>query len=80
MKITARKRGIFCYDVDREQYSLEAEGKLRLAIGRARFSSEITRESATLSFGVLHLGDHNVTGGVRHAYDLGQYTSSPKRD
>jgi len=61
------KTGIYCYDVDREQYSLEAEGKLRLATGRARFSSEITRESATMSFGVLHLGDHNVTGGVRHA-------------
>jgi alpha-amylase/alpha-mannosidase (GH57 family) len=61
------KTGIYCYDVDREQYSLEAEGKLRLATGRARFSSEVTRESATMSFGVLHLGDHNVTGGVRHA-------------
>ena len=61
------KTGIYCYDVNREQYSLEAEGKLRLATGRARFSSEITRESATMSFGVLHLGDHNVTGGVRHA-------------
>jgi alpha-amylase/alpha-mannosidase (GH57 family) len=59
--------GIYCYDVDREQYSLEAEGKLRLATGRARFSSEVTRESATMSFGVLHLGDHNVTGGVRRA-------------
>jgi alpha-amylase/alpha-mannosidase (GH57 family) len=61
------KTGIYCYDVDREQYSLEAEGKLRLATGRARFSSEVTRESATMSFGVLHLGDHNVTGGVRHS-------------
>jgi hypothetical protein len=61
------KTGIYCYGVEREQYSLEAEGKLRLATGRARFSSEITRESATMSFGVLHLGDHNVTGGVRHA-------------
>jgi alpha-amylase/alpha-mannosidase (GH57 family) len=61
------KTGIYCYDVDREQYSLEAEGKLRLATGRARFSSEVTRESATISFGVLHLGDHNVTGGVRHS-------------
>ena len=29
------KTGIYCYQVDREQYSLEAEGKLRLAIGRA---------------------------------------------
>jgi alpha-amylase/alpha-mannosidase (GH57 family) len=69
----SEKTGIYCYHVDREQYSLEAEGKLRLAVGQARFSSEITRESARLSFGVLHLGDHNVTGGVQHAYDPEHY-------
>jgi len=69
----SEKTGIYCYGVDREQYSLEAEGKLRLATGRARFSSEITRESATMSFGVLHLGDHNVTGGVRHSDEPQRY-------
>jgi len=75
----AEKTGIYCYLVDREQYSLEAEGKLRLAIGRARFSSEVTRESAVLSFGVLHLGDHNVTGGVRHSFDPDRYEQSKAR-
>jgi alpha-amylase/alpha-mannosidase (GH57 family) len=75
----SEKTRIYCYNVDREQYSLEAEGKLRLAIGRARFSSEITRESAKLSFGVLHLGDHNVTGGVRQALDLERYEQSKAR-
>jgi alpha-amylase/alpha-mannosidase (GH57 family) len=69
----SEKTRIYCYGVDREQYSLEAEGKLRLATGRARFSSEITRESATMSFGVLHLGDHNVTGGVRHSDEPHRY-------
>src|SRR6202140_3671267 len=69
----SEKTGIYCYGVDREQYSLEAEGKLRLATGRARFNSEITRESATMSFGVLHLGDHNVTGGVRHSDEPQRY-------
>ncbi len=73
------KTTIYCYQVEREQYSLEAEGKLRLAIGRAKFSSQVTRESALLSFGVLHLGDHNVTGGVRHAYDEGLYEQSKAR-
>ncbi len=56
---------IYCYDVERQDYSLEVEGKQRLAVGRARFSSEITRESDFLSFAVLHLGDHNFAGGVR---------------
>ena len=55
---------IYCYNVQREDYGLEVEGKQRLAVGRARFSSEITRESARLAFAVLHLGDHNIAGGV----------------
>jgi alpha-amylase/alpha-mannosidase (GH57 family) len=61
------KTKIYCYDVDREEYSLEAEGKLRLATGRAKFCSEITRDCATLSFAALHLGDHNITGGAKPA-------------
>jgi alpha-amylase/alpha-mannosidase (GH57 family) len=59
------KTRIYCYDVDREEYLLEAEGKLRLAAGRAKFCSEITRECATMRFAALHLGDHNVTGGAK---------------
>jgi hypothetical protein len=38
---------------------------LRLATGRAKFRSEITHESAAMSFAVLHLGDHNITGGAK---------------
>ncbi len=59
------KTRIYCYDVEREEFSLEAEGKLRLASGRAKFRSEITRDSATVSFAALHLGDHNITGGAK---------------
>jgi alpha-amylase/alpha-mannosidase (GH57 family) len=59
------KTKIYCYDVEREDFSLEAEGKLRLAAGRAKFRSEITHDSATASFAALHLGDHNVTGGAK---------------
>jgi hypothetical protein len=55
---------IYCYRVNREEYAIEAEGKLRLATGKARFSSDITRESDEFSFAVLHLGDHNLLGGV----------------
>jgi alpha-amylase/alpha-mannosidase (GH57 family) len=59
------KTRVYCYEVDRGGYSVEAEGKMRLATGCARLRSEITQESASLSFAVLHLGDHNVTAGVR---------------
>jgi alpha-amylase/alpha-mannosidase (GH57 family) len=57
---------IFCYNVQREDHAVEVEGKHKLAVGRARFSSEITGESASLGFAVLHLGDHNIAGGVSH--------------
>ncbi len=56
---------IFCYQVEREDYRLLPAGKKRLALGRVRITSEITRESADVTFGVLHFGDHNVSGGVR---------------
>jgi alpha-amylase/alpha-mannosidase (GH57 family) len=59
------KTRVYCYDVERESYSLEAEGKMRLATGSVRLRSEITQESAALSFAVLHLGDHNITAGIR---------------
>jgi alpha-amylase/alpha-mannosidase (GH57 family) len=57
---------IYCYDVERGDYALEVEGKQRLAVGRALFSSAITREAQCLAFGVLHLGDHNISAGVTH--------------
>ena len=56
---------IYCYTVEREDFSLLHEGKARLALGRARITSDITWESEVVSFGVLHLGDQNVYGGVR---------------
>jgi len=67
------KTRVYCYSVERQEYSLEAEGKQRLAIGSARFSSAITRECATLNFGVLHLGDHNIMGGVRRSCEPADY-------
>lgn len=64
---------IYCYNVQREDYDLEAEGKHKMAVGRATFSSEVTRESAALGFAVLHLGDHNISGGVGHFEKLEDY-------
>ena len=59
------KAGIYCYEAQRLRYSVEAEGKMRLATGCAHFRSAITGESAVLDFSVLHLGDHNVTAGIQ---------------
>ena len=56
---------IYCYSAQRTDYRLIEAGKLRLALGRAAFTSSITQEWKDLAFGVLHFGDHNLTGGVR---------------
>jgi alpha-amylase/alpha-mannosidase (GH57 family) len=56
---------IYCFAVDREAFKSSEAGKMKLSLGRARFTSRVTGESVLQSFGVLHLGDHNVNGGVR---------------
>jgi alpha-amylase/alpha-mannosidase (GH57 family) len=56
---------VYCFDVSRLDYRLLSAGKMRLAVGRAVVRSGIVLESEHVSFGVLHLGDHNVSGGVR---------------
>jgi alpha-amylase/alpha-mannosidase (GH57 family) len=59
------KAKVYCYDVIRDDYQMLETGATKLALGRVRVTSEISWESALLSFGVLHFGDHNVSGGVR---------------
>ena len=59
------RSNIYSYSVDRKEYAGSEAGKMKLVTGLAKFTSRITMESATLGFGVLHLGDHNVSGGVR---------------
>ncbi len=56
---------IYCFAIHRTDYRLLSAGKMRLALGRAVVRSEIVLESKHVSFGVLHLGDHNISGGVR---------------
>ncbi len=72
------KTRIYCYEVERENYSLEAEGKMRLATGSARLRSEITQESAAVNFAVLHLGDHNISAGVKPLDGSGEAESYQK--
>jgi alpha-amylase/alpha-mannosidase (GH57 family) len=64
------KTRVYCYEVERTKYSLEAEGKMRMATGGARFQSAITGESEALDFSVLHLGDHNITAGIQPANEF----------
>ena len=55
---------VYSHTVSSESYERYEAGIQRLAIGRVRIRSEITWAERNLCFAVLHLGDHNVMGGV----------------
>jgi alpha-amylase/alpha-mannosidase (GH57 family) len=56
---------LYCFTANREAYDRIEGGRSRLAIGKTRVQSDITWDEETISFAVLHLGDHNLNGGVR---------------
>lgn len=59
---TTRVYSFTCEREDRQEFTA---GKSRLLVGRAKVTFEITRNSDVLSYGVLHMGDHNINCGVR---------------
>jgi alpha-amylase/alpha-mannosidase (GH57 family) len=54
----------FCFEDEHRQ--LLTAGKTRLAVGRTRVLSEITHETKVLTYAIVYLGEHNLTGGVRY--------------
>jgi len=56
---------IGCYTTKSEIYDMIEAGIQRLAVGKARVGSDITGEERAIGFAVMHLGDHNLIGGVR---------------
>lgn len=66
---------IYAFTVERHDWQLyEAGGQQCLAIGRARVISNITYNWEDITFGVLRLGDHNLTAGVAGHIEDGLYT------
>ncbi|MCU0491668.1 MAG: DUF3536 domain-containing protein [Chloroflexaceae bacterium] len=64
---------IYCYTVERIDQHVIPAGRARLLLGRADITSIVTRETATVSYAVLHLGDHNLSGGVSDKMDVDRY-------
>lgn len=56
---------IYSYTIRREIHETMEAGRLRLAIGRAVVRSNIIWSEETVTYAVLHLGDHNISGGGR---------------
>ena len=60
---------IGAYEVIRDDYALHEAGRAKLAFGRLTIRSAVTRTESSIEFGVLHLGDHNFSCGVRDRGD-----------
>lgn len=60
---------VYCYRVFRHAFAIHKAGRARLAIGTVTVRSQITHEQADFDFAVLHLGETELTGGIRPAPD-----------
>lgn len=56
---------VYAFRVDQLDFGVQSLGRSKLAVGKLRVTSAVTLEQRILSFGILHLGDHNLSGGVR---------------
>jgi alpha-amylase/alpha-mannosidase (GH57 family) len=59
------KTKVFLYHIEEGQRHFAEAGKARLALGTVKVTFEITHEAWELSYAVLYMGEHNLTGGVR---------------
>jgi alpha-amylase/alpha-mannosidase (GH57 family) len=69
----------YCYQIHQEDHTMLSSGKSRVSFGRIRIISDITLESARVTFGAVHLGDHYVTGGVRESPDEKTYKDAAEK-
>jgi alpha-amylase/alpha-mannosidase (GH57 family) len=55
---------VYCFACDSLERRDSKAGRLRAATGRVKLRSEITGEQDEYAYGVVHFGDHNITGAV----------------
>ncbi len=70
---------IYCYEAGREETGYSEAGRARLTTGIVSVTSRILLESAVFEFGVLHLGDHSISCGVRSHQDRKKYDEMVKK-
>jgi alpha-amylase/alpha-mannosidase (GH57 family) len=74
----ADQNSIYSYAVDVLDHHEEVAGRARMAVGRVKITSRVTCETADVTFGALHFGDHNLTAGVREYQGQEQYKGTEK--
>ncbi len=56
---------IYCYGTTRSDFDIYRAGRARMAVGNVTITSLVTREQQPFDFAVLHLGETELTGGIR---------------
>ncbi len=74
----SKKTEIFCYEVENIKRDFKEAGKQKIIIGRLLMRSKITFDEKIISFAFLHLGDHNINGGVRESLSDERYLKMDK--
>jgi len=64
---------IYSYNVKQEDRQLWTSGNARLVIGRIKVTFAVTLNSDVITYGVLHMGEHNLNCGVRLSAEPAQY-------
>jgi len=55
---------LYCYEAENKGYQRQTAGKQQIALGTVKIKSDITLSEDTISFAILHLGDHILFGGL----------------
>ena len=66
---------VYSYTLDEGHSLRRASGETQLVAGRARITSNQTGESEVVTYAVLHLGGHNIAGGIRRFQGKDEYES-----
>jgi hypothetical protein len=60
-----KEKNVYSYQISEDEIERIENGQLKMAIGYTSVCSEVTLEKEKICFAVLHLGGHNVNGGVK---------------
>ncbi len=74
-----KKTPKFCYEIGIKEYQQLEADHAKLGLGHIRVTSQITRESRDLTFGVIHVGDQVLHAGARDFTDQ-QESSEVKQE
>ena len=78
-KRQANPQRVYCYTIHAEDYRNFEAGRTKLALARITVRSEVMRESGCFVLCALHLGDHNLSCGVRGCDDRDEYEAMAQR-